>query len=55
MTKIFSKHSRLLSEESDPTPPPQISWLDDLEVDLIDKINAAITKLKSNKQMKQST
>ena len=47
MTTIFSKYSRLLPEESDPR---QISGLNDLDVDLIDKIKAAITKLKSTKQ-----
>ena len=50
MTTIFSKYSRFLPEESDPSPPPQISGLNDLDVDLIDKIKAAITKLKSTKQ-----
>ena len=50
MTTIFSKYSRLLPEESDPPPPPQISGLNDLDVDLINKIKAAITKLKSTKQ-----
>ena len=50
MTTIISKHSRLLPEESDPLPPPQVSGLDDSDVDLIDKIKAAITKLKNTKQ-----
>ena len=50
MTTIFSKYSRLLPEESDVPPPPQISGLNDWDVDLINKIKAAITKLKSTKQ-----
>ena len=50
MTTVFSKHSRLPPMETDPLPPAQVSGLEDLDVDLTDKIKAAITKLKNTKQ-----
>ena len=53
MTTVFSKHSNLPNVTEKPQASAKTSELDKLDVDLIDKIKTAITRLKTTQQRKR--
>ena len=55
MTTVFSKRSNLPNTTEEPQASAKTSELDKLDVDLIDKIKTAITRLKTTQQRKRKS